>query len=146
MVERPDRTQTAIDGHFHFLDLPDGDYTLTASLPGTGTCYGAVEKKVQVSRNDNKIKLAAADIALPTTGIKGQITRKDSSQKSVVMAKIQVEGSGESTFSNKEGEYKLIGLQAANNVKVKVFVRGNEVTHKSETVICGEMKTLDFEL
>lgn len=71
MVERPDRTQSAIDGHFHFLDLPDGDYTLTASLPGTGTRYGVVEKQVQVSCNGDRIQLAAADIALPPTGIKG---------------------------------------------------------------------------
>jgi len=28
--------RTGADGHFHFLDLPDGQYTLTALLPSSG--------------------------------------------------------------------------------------------------------------
>jgi hypothetical protein len=42
LAKRLDRTSTATDGYFHFLDLPDGDYTLIASLPGVGIRYGVL--------------------------------------------------------------------------------------------------------
>ena len=34
MAERPDRAVTQADGHYHFLDLPDGRYGLVYELLG----------------------------------------------------------------------------------------------------------------
>lgn len=148
MVERPNRTQTAIDGHFHFLDLPDGDYTLTASLPGAGTRYGSAPKKVQVSHVGNQIELAAADIALPPTAIQGQIT--DSKNNSIFMAKVQVVGSGESTFSDSKGNYLLSGLEASktSSFKQTVIVSAQEYQQDKKNIPLkqGEVQTLNFEL
>ncbi len=144
-VERPDRTQTAIDGHFHFLDLPDGDYTLTASLPSTGTRYGAVEKKVQVSCNGDMIQLAAADIALPPTGIKGQITNAEN--QPIVMAKVQVKGAEESTFSDSKGNYLLSGLEVSNVQSTIIFsAHAYQQDSKDIQLSQGEVKTLDIKL
>ena len=72
MVKRPDKTLTAVDGCFCFINLPDGEYTLSVSIPGTKTSYGKLDKKVTVSSNGNSDKIIVID--LPPTGIKGQIT------------------------------------------------------------------------
>jgi hypothetical protein len=39
MCNRPDRSLTAIDGFFYFVDLPDGKYQLAAFLPKFGNRY-----------------------------------------------------------------------------------------------------------
>lgn len=148
MVNRPDRTLTAIDGCFYFINLPDGFYTLTASLSGTGTRYGSVMREVQVSGDGGKIKLAFVDLALPPTAIKGQIT--DAEKSPILMAKVQIEGSGESTFSDKDGKYLLMGLQVPKQPSsdriVKIFAQGYEVGDKSQALKCGETKELNIEL
>ncbi|MBW2121691.1 MAG: hypothetical protein JRH07_07580, partial [Deltaproteobacteria bacterium] len=46
MAERPDRTRTEADDHIQFMDLPEGDYTLAASLPGALGRYGTARKDV----------------------------------------------------------------------------------------------------
>jgi hypothetical protein len=72
-VGRPDQTRTAVDGHFHFLDLPDGDYAVTASLPEAGNRYGTAEaKNLRVSRDGNgRIDWAWTDVKVPPTTISG---------------------------------------------------------------------------
>lgn len=145
MVERPNRTQTTIDGHFHFLDLPDGNYTLTASLPGAGTRYGSAPKKVQVSRVGDQIELAAADITLPPTAIQGQIT--NSGGEPIVMAKVQVEGTNESVFSDSKGNYLLSGLEVSKvQSTVRVSAQSYQLASQSLELTQAEVKTLNFQL
>ena len=43
LEERVDRVRTNRDGHFHFVDLPPGRYTVVASLPGATTRYGTAQ-------------------------------------------------------------------------------------------------------
>ncbi|MEG3925656.1 MULTISPECIES: carboxypeptidase regulatory-like domain-containing protein [unclassified Microcoleus] len=50
MVERPDRTLTAIDGCFSFINLPDGEYTdLTIQISAQG--YKPVDRSVKLSQS-----------------------------------------------------------------------------------------------
>lgn len=144
MVERPDRTRTEPDGHFHFIDLPDGEYTLTASLPGVGSRYGTAQLVVTVSRDDKgNINMAQADIALPPTTIKGKISKQ--SAESVPMAEVRVKGSGERVFSNSKGEYLMAGLEKGKRT-VLVSAQGFKEASQTAQLNRGAVHTLNFTL
>ncbi len=65
MAERVDRTMTAVDGAYFFLDLPAGDYTMTAYLPQRLPAYDYAESAAQVSRDaQGTIQQTRADVAL----------------------------------------------------------------------------------
>jgi Carboxypeptidase regulatory-like domain len=145
MVERPDQTRTAADGHFHFLDLPAGQYTLTASLPGLGSRYGTAEKQAMVSRDaQGNITMAAADIALPPTTLKGEITDQDGDR--VALVEVRLKGSGERAFSDAQGRYMLAGLEAGQHT---VLVSAQGYRPASRTVLispAGTVQTLNAVL
>lgn len=148
MDERPDRILTAVDGHFHFLDLPDGDYTLVASLPGTGSRYGTTEVQTTVSREDpddiDRITMTTADISLPPTTLKGQIT--DHNDAAIHMAVASVQGSGERAFSNSVGGYKLSGLETGQRT-ILVSARGYQPATETATLVeAGGIRELNFVL
>jgi len=132
LMERLDRTQTARDGHFHFIDLPIGQYTLTASLPGAGSRYGtaSVQENVALSGttgDPSKLKLATADIALSPTTLAGQITITGTNQP-VFLAKVQVQGSGEQVFSDARGRYLLTGLESGTRT-VAISAQGYKTSN-----------------
>ncbi len=153
MAERPDQARTAADGHFHFLDLPNGQYTLVGSLPGSGSRYGergpvndqGVPVTVTVSRDaSGNITMAVVDIALPPTTVKGQITGQDTTL--VVMAEVRVKGSGERALSNGEGKYLLAALEKGERT-VLVSAEGYQLTSQTALLSqAGTVRTLDFAL
>ncbi|MGD9101251.1 MAG: carboxypeptidase regulatory-like domain-containing protein [Anaerolineae bacterium] len=148
MDERPDRTRTALDGHFHFLDLPDGSYTLTVSLPGSGSRYGTAQVVATVSRDaEENIVMAAADTTLPPTTVKGQITEQDSDPVILVaMAEVRVKGSGERTFSDGQGQYLLAGLETGART-VLVSAQGYQPASQAVSLNqAGVEQTLNFAL
>jgi hypothetical protein len=127
LSERPDRTQTTANGTFHFLDLPDGNYALTASLPNTVLRYGTVTKEaIAVSRtaggaieherdSQGNIINFSIELTLPLTAVKGQIVTEDpaNSDKTirVEMAKVQIKETNQITFSNREGNFLFADLE-----------------------------------
>jgi hypothetical protein len=145
MEERPDRTRTAPDGHFHFLDLPNGNYTLNVSLPASGSRYGTADKVVGVTREaDGRINIAPADIALPPTTIKGQITNPDNDP--ILLAEVRVKGSSERTFSDELGNYLLTGVEKGERT-VMVSAQGYQAMSQDVVIIQqGSQTTLDFAL
>jgi hypothetical protein len=113
-VDRPDQTRTAADGHFHFLDLPDGDYAVTASLPEAGNRYGTAEvNNRSVSRDgDGRIAWTWTDMKVPPTTIGGKVTNQSAAP--VKLASVRVKGSGENALSDDTGEYRLSALEVGS--------------------------------
>lgn len=146
LKERPDRTRTAVDGHFHFMDLPDGDYTLDVTLPDSGSRYGDAQVTATVSRNaEDVILMATANVSLVPTTLKGEITSSDGGD-AVVMAEVRVQGSGERTFSGGDGSYLLTSLEAGRRL-VSVSAPGYQsVAWQVDIGSAGAVQTLDFVL
>lgn len=143
MEERPDRKITASDGYFYFVDLPIGEYTLKASLPNSGTRYKAGTTTIQISNSINGITLPTiTNIVLLPTGIKGKIVDADQ-QKAIVNARVQIKGSRESTFSDKLGNYSLLGLESSKsgqrNVTIIVTAVGYQEVSQSLVINHGEV-------
>lgn len=112
-AKRPDRVETQHDGHFHFMDLPNGDYMLHVAFPNKSTRYGGISTTVAVSRNpQGNIVMAQADIVLPATSIAGTVLRQGDATP-VVMARVMLLGSGESAFTDENGDYLLAGIEAS---------------------------------
>jgi hypothetical protein len=144
MMERPDRIRTAADGHFHFMDLPDGQYTLTASLPGSGTRNGTAQNVVTVTRDaEGNITMALADMDLPSTMLNGRITIQNTTDP-VVMAEVRIQGIGERTFSDGDGQYLLAGLEIGQRTVVISAQGYQQISHTVQFSQAGEELTSDF--
>jgi hypothetical protein len=139
-------TFTAADGHFHFLDLPSGQYTLKASLPGAGTRYGQAQVTVPVFHDaEGNISLATANLELPPTTLKGRITNQNGDP--VAMAQVRVQGSGERTLTEVGGHYALTGLEASKKERtVGASAQGYWESTRFVPLQAGKVETLDLVL
>jgi hypothetical protein len=142
------------------MDLPAGDYTLTASLPGGGSRYGTATARVSLVPDSlghatavdslGQLVLATADMALPPTTIKGRLTgppASDGTAQGVAMAEIRIRGSGERAWSDGEGDYSLSGLEAGERTVV-ISARGYQepAPQTVDLVAAGEVARLDLVL
>lgn len=142
-------TYTGLDGHYYFIDLPTGIYSLQVALPNLGTRYGTRQVK---NLNVTDVQATIANFSLPPTGIKGRIL--DSAQKPVAMAKVQIEGNPVAVFSDRNGDYGLTGLEVwqrdptAKSARplVTVSAQGYQNAASSVWLSVGEMKSLDLTL
>ncbi len=134
MEERPDRTRAAADGFFRFLDLPAGQYTLTGTLPGSGSRYGTATAQVTLTADgQGNVSLQTAALALPATTVQGRVSGP--ADAAVRLAEVRVQGSGERAWSDAQGNYVLSGVEAGSR-KLMVSARGFQT--KSETVTLGQ--------
>jgi Carboxypeptidase regulatory-like domain len=146
MPERLDRRRSRLDGSFYFMDLPDGDYQLSATLPGMGRRYGNAEAAVNVSRdNTGRVKVAFVDLALQPTVVEGKIT--GAGQKgAVAMAQVRVQGSGEQSFSDTKGHYTLACVEPGER-SIQAFAQGyRPAVQKVSVKTAGGTGTLNFSL
>lgn len=113
--DRPDRTHTAVDGSFYFIDLPPGKYTLKATCPQQSTRLQGVKADVEI-RNGEKPQWK--ELILATTGIVGQVKIKSSNSNEFVplpQAQVQVVKGSEHTRCDRDGKFQLLNLEAPEN-------------------------------
>jgi hypothetical protein len=148
MTERPDKTMTSAEGLYYFLDLPDGQYTLQAQLPGAGSRYDSEEVTTTVSHDGDRIVWTDADIQLPTTTLNGQVTftNDDDEAEGILMAKVQLQGSGDSAFADQDGNYLLTAIEGGERTVV-VSAQGYVQTSVTLTIPGdGSVTTHNFSL
>jgi Carboxypeptidase regulatory-like domain len=109
LAERPDRTRTAPDGHYHFLDLPAGTYMLRASLPAEGSRHGVAIAQATLTAGPQGVSRAAVDFALPATTVQGRVTNQHGDP--LVLAEVGLRGGAERAFTDGQGSYRLAGLE-----------------------------------
>lgn len=125
-------TTTSAEGHFYFMDLPDGDFTVAALLPRAGTRYGTAQLSASVTRTpQGKINLATANLALPPTAITGHITGPDADDVvvDILLAQVNLKGSEDRGFTNGGGIYLLSGVETGTRtllVKAQGYVPVNQ--------------------
>jgi len=133
VADGPDALCSA-DGFYRFLNLKPGQYTLTASIPGMGSRYGTTSTPVTLADDgQGKAVLQTVDLELPATTIQGKV--KNQSDQAVKLAEVRVQGSGESAWSDAQGNYVLRGVEAGSR-RIAVSARGFQKV--SETVTLGQ--------
>jgi hypothetical protein len=144
MAERPDRALSRADGLFYFLDLPEGDYELQVSAPAFGKRYGTVKRTANVARNAQKrYELDWAAISLPPTTIEGSVSSK---KTGISFARVSLQGSGESAFSNDAGRYTIMRVEPGARTLL-VYAQGyKQVTQPVTVKNAGDVQTADIKL
>jgi hypothetical protein len=144
MTERPDRTRSRRDGLFYFLDLPDGDYELTVAAPSFGSRYGVAGSTVKVVGKElPRYEIQWTNVSLPPTTIQGCVSSK---KINIGFAQVQIQGSGESVFSDDMGRYVLAGIEPG---KRTLMVSAQGYKPFAEQIVIakpGDRNTKDVQL
>ena len=142
--QRPDRTRSREDGRFYLLDLPDGQYTLTASWPEQGSRYGSAQAQATVVRSTGgTIARSRSTLALPSTTLRGQILGRGGAP--VALAEIRLRGQISVTRSDEQGRYLLSGLEAGRG-SVVVAASGYATKEVAIESQAGLAQTFDITL
>lgn len=146
LTERPDKAQTRDDGLFWFMDLPEGKYSLSAEVLKQGSRYGKVQQTVVIAREaKGKPRMAAVNFAMPSTGLRGKVTGA-SHKAGVVMAEVRVKGSGESAYTDGQGQYSLTRIEPGKRT-VLVIAQGYKTKEQPVTLgKPGASQVEDFTL
>jgi Carboxypeptidase regulatory-like domain len=145
LAERPDRTQTDADGGFRFLDLPDGSYTLSFSIPGPGAArrYGSATQIFTVQRDaQGKIPPSIGAVSLPPTGVKGLVHATVQGQPTPLpMAHVRVQGSGELGFTDELGQFYLTDVEPGSRA-LDISAPGNDTLTTTASITEGQVGDL----
>ena len=140
-------TKTQGDGFYHYLDLPDGLYTLQAKAPALGTRYGTgTPTDVEVASDaagQPKID-PKGNLALPPTRLTG-VVRRSGTLAAIAYAEVRLRASNVKTRSSKLGQYAFSAAQAGTQT-VQVSALGFVARSQPVTLRAGEETVVDFSL
>jgi hypothetical protein len=145
--QRPDRTRTAEDGCFRFVNLPDGSYTLQFSLAQGRHRYGSTQSTFTVERDeDGDIQSPIHEVVLPPTGVDGQIKGLVQGSATVLpMARIRVEGSGELAYGDEQGRFYLTGVEPGTRT-LRISAMGFQPATAQASIAEGTITSLAVQV
>jgi hypothetical protein len=145
LAERPDRTVTAPDGFFRFIDLPDGTYTVTVSAKEGARRFGDTTQSFTVARDaTGTIKAPIALIALPATGLRGMLVESTSnddgttSTTPISMACVEVSGTRERAYTDAAGGFYLTDLEPGVRT-LTISASGYQTATVTATIVKGDV-------
>jgi len=141
------QTQTRADGFYNFLDLPDGSYTLHATAPQLGSCYGTVTVAgVSVASDGEGRPLLdpKGNLGLRPTRLSGLVQRSDNLAP-IAYADVFLRASNLKTKSDKLGQYVVSAVEAGTQT-VQVSAPGFTTVSQSVSLNAGQNTAVDFKL
>jgi hypothetical protein len=145
LAERPDRTVTAQDGFFRFIDLPDGAYTVTVSAKEGARRYGDATHAFTVARDaDGNINAVIGLITLPATALRGTIVASaenddgTTTTRPLSMVCVEVAGTRERAFTGASGELYLTDLEPGARALI-LSASGYQTVSITATIVKGEV-------
>lgn len=100
------RTTTAQDGFWGFVDLPDGDYTVTIEAPRE--LHYATHTTLQTAKQtEDKPIIEYAPMS--PTGVEGLVHNKDT-RAPLHLARVRVHGSNEIVYCDRTGRFLVTGV------------------------------------
>lgn len=135
------------EGFYSFIDLADGNYQLSASVPGLGSRYGSLAAvTVTVARDaagrpqfDRR-----SHLDLPPTQLSGMVQRLDNNAP-IADAEIQLPAGRRATRSARDGRYSLVAVEAGSQT-LRVSAPGYASTSQQVSLLAGQTTVVDLGL
>ena len=147
IVGRNAQTRSRDDGFYHFLDVPDGAYTLHAAAPMLGSRYAdvTVANVVVASQADGRPSFdPRGNLNLPPTRLSGHVQRSGTLAP-IARAEVRLRAAGVRTLSDDLGHYVLSPAQAGEQT-VQVSAPGFAAGSQRVALTAGQSTTADFVL
>ena len=113
-------------------------------LPEAGQRYGAAQAKARITHDAHgRIVWVNTDLALPPTALRGKLINSD--KKPVVLAEVQILGSGETLLSDEQGQYLFASLEPGKRT-ARFAARGYQTVSQTVSLTQGEPVVLDLTL
>jgi hypothetical protein len=137
-------TTTGRDGLFHFLDLPGGQYSVTATV-GRGTRYGTAKANVRAhATRGGELTPGNVELSLPPTRIKGRV--RDAAGVPIPLAAVRVHGERATVMTAADGRFVLSGFEVGTR-RLEVTANGFAPASVQVTVTrAGAAKSVDLTL
>ncbi len=134
------------DGAYYFLDVPKGNYKMTARTPSHQLMYGTWEKNDIDLPISDQIQRINVNIELAPTCLKGTVRNDQKEPAPVDNAMVRLWGNSEGVVCDRNGNYLLEPIMSGNPM-IEVFAKGYESQRLTVSgVETGETRQFDIVL